>query len=274
MLINKEKMTEEQLKRYLQKLNINSQNLKPDADTLRLLQQMHFNYIPYENLDSINGLITSLDHQDLYKKIIIGNRGGICFELNGLYNWLLETLGFNVVSYAARLITNEEEYQMRRHRVISADIDGEKYITDVGINCESPRIPLLLKQDSIQSDGVSEYKFTKDMFWGWILWQKEQGKEWKRIFGFTEEPQLDIDFVMPSVFCDVHPMSPINKYKKISIFKGEYNITIRKNVLKFYSRSKVTEAFEIKNEDELREALEKYFNISVEYQLKNSGMDI
>lgn len=273
-MLTKEKMTEEQLKGYLQKLNIYNQNLKPDEDTLKLLQKMHFNHIPYENLDSINGLITSLEHLDLYRKIIAGKRGGICFELNGLYNWLLKSLGFNVVSYAARIISSEEEYQMRRHRVIAADIDGENYITDVGINCESPRIPLLLKKDMVQSDGINEYKFTRDTFWGWILWQKEQGKEWKRVYGFTEEPQLDIDFVMPSVFCDVHPMSPINKYKKISIFKDEYNITIRKNILKFYSGGRVAEAMEIKTEEELRAVLKKYFNISVEYELKNGGIDI
>lgn len=273
MEINKVKLTDEQLDKYLHKLHIYNQNLKSDLQTLKTLQCMHFNYIPYENLDSLNGFITSLDHQDLYEKMIVKNRGGICFELNGLFNWLLESVGFNVVSYAARIITQDEEYQMRRHRVMCVNIDGERYMTDVGINCESPRIPLKLKINQIQSDGICEYKFTKDDFWGWLLWQKEKGKEWKRVFGFTEEIQMDLDYVMPTIFCDVHPLSPINKFKKLSIFKGDCNITIRGNYLKFYSNGRITEIREIKTETELIEIMKGYFNIIIEYKMKNNGLD-
>ena len=49
----------------------------------------------------------------MFAKIIMKNRGGICFELNGLYNWLLESLGYKVTSYAARFIDRLEEYQIR-----------------------------------------------------------------------------------------------------------------------------------------------------------------
>lgn len=273
MEIKQAKLTAEQLQKYLHKLHIYEMDLKPDMQTLKTLQRMHFNYIPYENIDSINGFFTSLDHQDLYQKMIVKNRGGMCFELNGLFNWLLESLGFDVVSYAARIINQQEEYQMRRHRVMCVNIDGQQYMTDVGINCESPRIPLKLETNLIQSDGICEYKFSQDEFWGWLLWQKEKGKEWKRVFGFTEEPQMDFDYIMATIFCDVHPLSPINKFKKISIFNDDCNITIKGNYLKFYSHGNVIESREIKTEAELRKIMKEYFNIEVEYNMKNGGID-
>ena len=65
------------------------------------------------------------------------NRGGICFELNGLYNWLLESLGFEVTSYAARFIDKMETYQLRRHRVMCVALGEKLYLTDVGVNSES-----------------------------------------------------------------------------------------------------------------------------------------
>lgn len=274
MELKHEKLTDEQLKKYLERLHIFETGLKPDLETLKMLQIMHFNNIPYENIDSLNGMMTSLEHNDLYEKMIVRKRGGICFELNGLYNWLLESIGYDVTSYAARIITKQEEYQMRRHRVMCVNICGNRYMTDVGINCESPRVPLLLEEDLIQSDGICEYKFTHHDFWGWLLWQKEEGKDWNRVFGFTEEIQADFDYIMATVFCDVHPLSPINKFKKISIFDGDCNITIRGNMLKFYSHGKVTGSTEIKTEEELKKIMYEYFGIHVEYSMKNGGIDL
>lgn len=223
--IGNEKMTPQQIEQYLHRLQI-EEKIQPNLEMLRKLQRQHLLHIPYENLDSMAGRITSLNHEDLFQKLIIRRRGGICFELNGLYAWLLESLGYSVTNYAARFISKEDPVQMRRHRVMVVMLDGNRYLTDVGVNQESCRIPLLLEEDLVQSDGISEYKLTKDPFWGWLLWQKLPGHDWKRIYGFTEEPQLDMDYVMPCIFCDLHPASPINKFYKVSIFMPEANIRI------------------------------------------------
>ena len=102
-------------------------------------------------------------------------------------------------------------------------IDGKRYITDVGVNSESPRIPLLLEEQRVQSDGISQYKFTRDEFWGWLLWQKEKGKPWKRMLGFTEEPQLEKDYVFPSVL----PKNRSWKRITFSLLSGATPIPIR-----------------------------------------------
>ena len=35
--------------------------------------------------------------------------------------------------------------------------------------------------------------------------------EWSRYFSFTEDAALDIDFIQPSFYCEMHPDSPFNK---------------------------------------------------------------
>lgn len=102
--INGRPMKKLQIQQYLRKLQLNDFEPAVNLATLTKLQYAHLKYIPYENFDSLNGKITSLKRQDMFNKVIMHNRGGICFELNGLYNWLLESLGFEVTSYAARFI--------------------------------------------------------------------------------------------------------------------------------------------------------------------------
>lgn len=271
--INGRPMKKLQIEQYLRKLQLNDFEPAVNLATLTKLQDAHLKYIPYENFDCLNGKITSLKRQDMFNKVIMHNRGGICFELNGLYNWLLESLGFDVTSYSARFIDKMETYQLRRHRVMCVVLGDKRYLTDVGVNSESPRVPLEIVEGLIQSDGISQYKFTRSEFWGWLLWQKERGKIWKRLFGFTEEPQIDKDFITASFWCDAHPDSPFIKSKKLSIFREDCNITIRGNYLKFYLGGRVKYRYKINTGAELKEILWEYFGINVEYQLKDDGIE-
>ena len=271
--INGRPMKKLQIEQYLRKLQLNDFEPAVNLATLTKLQDAHLKYIPYENFDCLNGKITSLKRQDMFNKVIMHNRGGICFELNGLYNWLLESLGFDVTSYSARFIDKMETYQLRRHRVMCVTLGEKRYLTDVGVNSESPRVPLEIVEGLIQSDGISQYKFTRSEFWGWLLWQKERGKIWKRLFGFTEEPQIDKDFITASFWCDAHPDSPFIKSKKLSIFREDCNITIRGNYLKFYLGGRVKYRYKINTGAELKEILWEYFGINVEYRLKDDSIE-
>ena len=84
--INGRPMKSKQIAQYLQKLQLADLELTPDLETLTKLQDAHLKYVPYENFDCMNGKITSLKRQDMFEKVIMHNRGGICFELNGLFN--------------------------------------------------------------------------------------------------------------------------------------------------------------------------------------------
>ena len=167
MKLRSKPMTKEQIKQYLHKLQLENFTPRADLATLQKLHDAHLKYIPYDNFDCLNSKITSLKREDMFNKLILQ------------YAWLLESLGFNFVSFAGRFINKINVYQMRQHRNMCVTIDGKRYITDVGVNSESPRIPLLLEEQRVQSDGISQYKFTRDDFWGWLLWQKESGRRKK-----------------------------------------------------------------------------------------------
>ena len=98
-------MTEKQIQQYLHKLQLVDFEPAADLDTLKKLQDAHLKFIPYDNFDCLNGRITSLKRREIFDKLIMHNRGGICFELNGLYNWLLESLGFETTAFTIWVLT-------------------------------------------------------------------------------------------------------------------------------------------------------------------------
>ena len=253
-------LTQNELERYLERIHYQGALERTEA-TLSALQWAHLTHIPYENLDILAGIPLSLKPEDLFQKIIVDRRGGFCFELQGIFKELLNTTGFSVAQYAARFMNRPGILQMRRHRVLVVTLGKERFLVDVGVRNEAPRKALRLVCGEVQTDGVCEYRFEKDDFYGWVLLQKEQGKDWAPSYGFTEEPQVDDDYVMPAFYCEKHPDSGFNKYMKLSIFSGKSNYTLVDGVFKEYRDARVKLRKNLTDRDEIREILKKYFGL-------------
>lgn len=59
--------------------------------------------------------------------------GGWCFQLNGLFHWLLTELGFNVAMTGSSTRTDKGEWgNVKDHMALIAKIDGKSYLVDVG----------------------------------------------------------------------------------------------------------------------------------------------
>lgn len=215
--LNGSAMTPKQIELYMERIGMASpQSL--DLPYLMKLQMAQVSGIPFENLDIMNKVPLNLNRERLFEKVILNKRGGVCSELNTLYNWLLESLGYTVESYSSRIISESVPVQAKIHRLIAVSIDGKKYITDVGNAAENHRIPLLLEENIEQDDGECIYKFTREEFYGWVLWQKRPGKGWRKKVGFTEDPVIDLDFMAPTLFAELHEDSFINKGTSVSLY--------------------------------------------------------
>ena len=213
-------------------------------DFLRKVMYHHVISVPYENLDILDRRPLSLEIPDLYDKIVLRHRGGYCFEVNALLAAFLAEQGFKVTSYFARYLRGETSIPVRRHRVITVETEEGTFLCDVGIGQTAPRFPLLLKEGLVQPQGAETYKFEKDPRLGWVLWEIYHG-EWRMYFSFTEDAALDIDFIQPSFYCEMHPASPFNKTVMVAIktpegrkaindreykeFRGEELVVIEEN---------------------------------------------
>src|SRR5580693_2308870 len=88
------------VERYLKRIGYDGPR-EPGIENLRALHRCHMLTIPFENLDIPLGRPIVLNVEHLYNKLVDRRRGGYCYELNGLFAWLLAQLGFDVKMISA-----------------------------------------------------------------------------------------------------------------------------------------------------------------------------
>jgi len=206
-------------------------DLTPTSELLRKLQFAHCTAVPYENLDMMRGIPTSLEVDALYEKIVVNRRGGLCFELNGAFGALLRELGYGVTDLAARYLRGESTIPMRRHRVLKVQAIDGLWLCDVGIGEICPREPVRLLEGVAQAQLGELYRLEKDTFLGWVLSDFHKGA-WRRFYSFTEEPQLMVDYIAPNFYCEKHPDSPFNKDEMFSLKTPTGRITLDGHIFK------------------------------------------
>ncbi|MGI5869022.1 MAG: arylamine N-acetyltransferase family protein [Kiritimatiellia bacterium] len=209
-----------------------------DSELLRKIQYAHCTTVPYENLDMIRGVPTSLEPGALFDKIVVRRQGGLCFELNGSLGNLLDALGYKVAHLAARYLRGEEAIPMRRHRVLLVEAPDGLWLLDAGIGERCQREPLKLVENVEQPQFGENYRFRKDPFLGWVLMDFHKGT-WRDFYSFTEEPQLTADFIALNFYCEKHPASPFNKREMFSLKTAEGRFTLDGNVYKEFSSAGV-----------------------------------
>lgn len=227
------------VKKYLERIGMElPENVVPDSAFLRELQFAHCTHIPYENLDIIRGIPLSLDEDDLFRKVVEERKGGFCFELNGLFAWLLRQLGYKVTEYAARYLRGESGIPMRRHRVLKVEAEDGVWCCDVGIGEVCPRYPVRLTEGVEQPQLGECYRFDRDDFLGWVLMDLHKG-EWRRFYSFTEEPQLPQDYDALCVYCEKSPKSPFINAEMFSLKTPEGRITLDGHIYKEFDGEEV-----------------------------------
>ena len=181
---------------------------------------------------------------------------------------LLSSLGFRTQNYFARFLKGEKDIPVRRHRVVVTECQENRYVVEVGIGIEAPRAPLLLKEEIEQECDNGTFRFSKDGFLGWVLFEKVED-EWQPYYSFTEEEQLDIDFIQPSFYCEKHSASPFNKSPMVAIKTSNGRRAINDHDYKIFQNGELIHIEENVTDARLYEILESDFGIAWRLEEKN-----
>jgi N-hydroxyarylamine O-acetyltransferase len=192
---------------YLARIGV-ARPARPTPGALRELQVGHLLSVPFENLDIVLGRPISLELEAIYAKVVMRRRGGYCYELNGLFAWLLEALGFTVTRLSARTVDGSEgevgpEFD---HLVLRVDLDVP-WLVDVGFG-DTFRTPMRLMSGSPQVDALGAAYRMEALGDDWSLRERidradeafealealQPGQPWRTQFQFSLRPHDLADF--------------------------------------------------------------------------------
>jgi len=248
------------IEKYLNRINFIGE-VEPTLSVLIELQKVHLLNVPFENLDIHNGTIIELDLNKIYIKIIESQRGGFCYELNGLFYELLKSIGFDAEIVSARVYDKKKVFgEEFDHLVIVVTLNDQKYLVDVGFG-EFTFSPLLIKMDFVQNDERGQFKielFNENYF----LVSNLIDKKWVSVYLFSLTTRKISDF---SNMCTYHQSSSNSHFtqKRICTLPTiDGRKTLSNNTLKIKTNGRTKEV-DIKNDEEVTKILLKHFNIKI-----------
>lgn len=202
------------VKTYLQRINYNG-DIRPIATTLHDLHLAHVQTVPFENLDIQLGYPIVLELSALFEKIVIQRHGGYCYELNWLFAWLLEELGFSVTLLAASEYIDEKP-DIETHMLLKVECPGDplipsiSWLSDVGYGDTFGEPLRLDKLGAEQVERLREYRIDQaDGYY--ILWRRSHSGQWKKQLRINMRPREFLDF---EPMCRYHSTSPESFFTK------------------------------------------------------------
>lgn len=241
--------------RYLKRIGVEDSGTA-DLELLSRLQEQHLLHIPFENLDVMRGVPIGLEPAVYYEKIIGRHRGGFCYELNGLFNWLLNGLGYDTRLISATVMRPDGTWAMERsHAAQIVELD-QPYLVDVGFG-DSARVPLPLTGE-VKEDVSGTYRALETKEGLFELQRKEEGN-WQTLLRFDLSAKELSYFQAACRFNQTSPDSTFTQKEIVTIAVPDGRITLSGDTLTF-TRNGEKESSEVKAEDKA-EVLEKYFGI-------------
>ena len=208
--------------RYLERIRYTGE-LVPGYATLRDLHIAHLRAVPFENLDIHLGRPIRLEPEALFRKVVRERRGGFCYELNGLFGWLLERLGYAVTRLSARVYSSSgargPEFD---HLALRVDLD-RPFLCDVGFG-EGFLEPLPLEPGQF-SDGGRAYRLSRSGE-EWLYERRAGADRWEKQYTFTLLPRRMEEFAPMCTFHQTSPESPFTRRRLCTLATATGRLTL------------------------------------------------
>jgi N-hydroxyarylamine O-acetyltransferase len=226
-------------KDYLNRIDfsapLNAAAPEPTLATLQALHLSHLLAVPFENLSIHYGEPITLEEAALFDKIVTRRRGGFCYELNGLFAWLLRALGYQVSLLSAGVANAEGGFSPEYDHLtlLVQQLSGADWLADVGFG-DSFRQPLRLEAGLHQQDTDGHvYRLLRQEQQGddgtprdyWVL-QRLSGAAWEAQYRFTLQPHLLADFTERCHYQQTSPESHFTRQRICSLATPLGRITL------------------------------------------------
>ena len=256
---------------YLDRIGVDPDGVAVDHESLGRLQRAHVEAVPFENLSIVGDPVgaergdgVTLDPDALYEKVVARERGGYCFELNGLFHGLLRAVGFRAERVAACVLDEDGSVGTpANHHTNLVDLD-RRYIVDVGLAVPPLRRPLPLDGE-VRTDAAGT---------GWRVVESERpdadyltqcrepGGEWTDRYVLRDRPRELSYFRASCDYLSTAPESPFTGDPVVTVATPDGYKKLGRETLTTTSGAETSER-EVA-EDEWHDVLEAEFGVRVD----------
>lgn len=233
----------------------------PTYETLAGVLRAHMERIPFENLDVLLGTPISLDIERLQRKLVVGRRGGYCFEHGTLFAAALERLGFVPTRHTARVVVVlPRAAAPRAHMFLTVTLPEGRFILDPGFGALAPRVPVPLAENVEAATGPD------------VHWMVRDGDEWMlrtRVGDKTMDCWVSpiahdniVDFEMGNYWTSTHPASPFVNRLMLRALSSEGRIGVMNRDLTIWRGAQLT-ATQLADRTALRSLLREHFGFDL-----------
>ncbi len=199
-------LSEGDLRAYFERIGFFSE-ARPDRGTLEALVAAHAGTIPFENLNPFLGLSVSLGAEALVAKLVRQRRGGYCYEQNSLFSHVLDSIGFEYIPLAARVLwmQSDDAVTPRTHKLLLVNLPEGPVLADVGFGGAVCTGVLDLVPEVAQRTPHERFRLVEvDGQW---RQQIEVDGEWRSTYRFDLTPQLAVDDELGNWWTSASPAS-------------------------------------------------------------------
>ena len=220
--------------------------------------------VPFENLDIGLKRPILLTDEALWDKIVVQKRGGFCYELNGLFAWLLRQIGFEVTYLNARVFNGEGKLGIDfDHLALLVSIPNQpgRWLADVGFG-DSFNEPLNFEERGEQSQGSRSYRLEQTAD-GYITWQRNYDGSWERQYFFDLHPHsFPVEYEPACLYHQTSPKSSFTRSSIISRATPDGRVSLEAGRLILTENGQRSER-SLQDKGEYEKLLKEYFSVTL-----------
>ncbi|MBS0409323.1 MAG: arylamine N-acetyltransferase [Proteobacteria bacterium] len=208
---------------------------EPTFAALATLQRLHPAAIPFETIDVWLGRTVDLSPAAVDAKLIVGRRGGYCFEHNSLFLRVLRAMGFAAEPLIARSRwgRSPDDVQARTHMALRVWVEGEPWLADVGFGGCMQTAPLRLDERGPQATAFEPRRLrpleacddAAGAAPGDLRLEALVGGDWRPVCDLVGQAQADLEAA--NWFISTHPGSAFRRHLVVArtLIEARYVLT-------------------------------------------------
>ncbi|WP_417552832.1 arylamine N-acetyltransferase family protein [Marinomonas fungiae] len=238
---------------------------QPSLDFLCTLTERHIGRFTFNNLAVLLQEDISLECQAVLNKVVHRGVGGYCFEHNKLAYEALSYWGYKVRIVLARIINNNERAVPRTHRITLVEIEGKRYLVDVGFGANCPIAPIALDSQAIQSAGFEHYQIQQNTLGEFELWQQQEAGPFL-LYRFDLAHYTDADCDMGHFYSHKNPAAVFVNNLVVSQKNATDTFVVTNQHLQHRTNAG-TKSSLLESPQALYKALRQIFNLTIEQEV-------